>query len=385
MTSSRIPNSESRIPSSSTIGILGGGQLGRMMAMKATEMGYKTHIYCPDKDSPAFEKATTHTVAAYDDEAALKKFAASVDIITYEFENIPTAPLQVIADKLYPSINVLDICQHRIKEKETLNKLGIRTAPFVAVYDEAGLRDAVEKIGTPAVLKTATMGYDGKGQWMLRTQQDADAVQEKLRVMSYEKETADTHNSQLITRNSFILEGFVNFSIEISVIVARNESGEIKCYPPVHNTHKNHILHETIAPAPISDALAKKAESMARTLAEGLKLVGILAVEMFVCGDELLVNELAPRPHNSGHWTMDACKTSQFEQVIRAICGLPLGSTEMLYPAKMLNLIGDDINDIEKYRAMKNARLHLYGKKESRPGRKMGHVNFISSPWKGED
>ncbi len=338
----------------STIGILGGGQLGRMMAMKATEMGYKTHIYCPDKDSPAFEKASTHSIAAYDDEAALKKFSASVDIITYEFENIPTAPLKVIADKLYPSINVLEICQHRIKEKETLNKLGIKTAPFVAVYNETDLRSAVQQISTPVVLKTATMGYDGKGQWKI-----TDA------------------NLPSIKAGEYVLEGFVNFSMEISVIVARNAGGEVKCYPPVHNTHKDHILHETIAPAPIPDALARKAETMAHTIAEGLQLVGILAVEMFVCGDELLVNELAPRPHNSGHWTMDACKTSQFEQVVRAICGLPLGSTEILYPARMLNIIGDDINDIEKYRAMQNAHVHLYGKKESRPGRKMGHVNFL--------
>ncbi len=339
----------------STIGILGGGQLGRMMAMKATEMGYKTHIYCPDKDSPAFEKATTHTLAAYDDEAALKTFAASVDIITYEFENIPTAPLQVIADTLLPSINVLEICQHRIKEKETLNRLGIKTAPFAPVHNTSELQASIQKTGTPAVLKTATMGYDGKGQWKITDS-----------------------NLPSITAGEYILEGFVNFSMEISVIVARNVSGEVKCYPPVHNTHKNHILHETIAPAPISAALAKKAESMARTIAEGLKLVGILAVEMFVCGDELLVNELAPRPHNSGHWTMDACKTSQFEQVVRAICGLPLGSTEIICPAKMLNLIGDEIYDIKKYEAMPNARIHTYGKKESRPGRKMGHVTFLS-------
>ncbi|MFO0389787.1 MAG: 5-(carboxyamino)imidazole ribonucleotide synthase [Alphaproteobacteria bacterium] len=355
----------------STIGILGGGQLGRMMAMKANEMGYKTHIYCPDKDSPAFEKSTIHTIAAYDDEAALKKFAASVDIITYEFENIPTAPLQVIAHKLYPSIGVLEICQHRIKEKETLNRLGIKTAPFRAVRTQQELLKAFADLGAtpknPLIVKTVTMGYDGKGQGKM----------EHAEVFHLNEITNSTPEGTF--RNEVIAEGFVNFSMEISVIVARNESGEIQCYPPVHNTHKNHILHETIAPAPISDALAQKAESMARTIAEGLKLVGILAVEMFVCGDELLVNELAPRPHNSGHWTMDACKTSQFEQVIRAICGLPLGSTEIICPAKMLNLIGDDINDIEKYRAMKNARLHLYGKKESRPGRKMGHVNFLGN------
>lgn len=343
---------------SSTIGILGGGQLGRMLAMAATGMGYKTHIYCPDKDSPAFEKATTHTCAAYDDEVALEKFASSVDVITYEFENIPTGPLHVIEHKLKPSIEVLSICQHRIKEKQTLQKLGIGTAPFAPVYKQGNLTAALKSIGLPAVLKTATMGYDGKGQWMLKTAADAPEIKD----------------------SEYILEGFVAFSIEISVIVARTQAGDIACYPPVHNTHKHHILHTTVYPAPISPALTKKAEAMARTIAEGIKLVGILAVEMFVCGDELLVNELAPRPHNSGHWTIDAAATSQFEQTIRAICGLELGDTTPHYNARMLNLIGDDIHDTEKFVAMPHARLHLYGKKESRPGRKMGHVTFLEKP-----
>ncbi|MGE3713551.1 MAG: 5-(carboxyamino)imidazole ribonucleotide synthase, partial [Alphaproteobacteria bacterium] len=310
---------------------------------------------CPDKDSPAFEKATTYTCAAYDDEAALKTFADSVDVITYEFENIPTGPLRVIEHKLKPGIDVLATCQHRIKEKQTLHKLGIGTAPFAPVYSQDDLASVTQTIGLPAVLKTATMGYDGKGQWMLKSEGDLPKIKD----------------------GEYILEGFVDFSMEISVIVARNEAGDMACYPPVHNTHKHHILHETIYPAPISNALADKAETMARTLADGLQLVGILAVEMFVCGDELLVNELAPRPHNSGHWTMDAATTSQFEQAVRAVCGLKLGDVTPLCHAKMLNIIGEEVNDAEKYIAMPGAKLHLYGKKETRPGRKMGHVTFL--------
>lgn len=340
-----------------TIGILGGGQLGRMLSMAAIRMGYHTHVYSDDPDSPAFEVATAYTLADYDDAAMLKEFAASVDVITYEFENIPAAPLKIIAKKILPGLEILSLSQHRVKEKQALQKLGIKTAPFAAVSNKADLEKAVKKIGLPAVLKTSTMGYDGKGQWMLKN---------------------TLHVARCTLQDEMILEGFVDFVMEISVIVARDAKGNIACYPAVKNTHKNHILHETIAPAPISPALSKKAEKIARTIAKGLKLVGILAVEMFVTKKgEILVNELAPRPHNSGHWTMDACATSQFEQTVRAICGLKLGSTKILNKARMLNLIGDDIKGWEKYLKQPNARLHIYGKKESRPGRKMGHVTFI--------
>lgn len=344
------------LPPGSTIGILGGGQLGRMLAMAAARMGYHAHIYCPEENAPAFEVARDHTCAAYDDEAALKNFAASVNVITYEFENIPAAPLAVLGDKLKPGSDALAICQHRLKEKETLAKLGIATAPYAAVSGSDDLPAAIETIGLPAVLKTATDGYDGKGQWILK----------------------DSTDLTDIVAGEYVLEGFVDFSIEISVIVARNEKGDVACYPPAHNIHKNHILSETIVPTPIDDALMQKAKNMACTIAEGLGLTGLMAVEMFVCGDKLIVNELAPRPHNSGHWTMDACATSQFEQTLRAICNLPLGSTEALGDAKMINLIGNDVNDWEQYLNMPGATLHLYGKKDVRKGRKMGHVNRLT-------
>lgn len=342
-----------------TIGILGGGQLGRMLAMAAARMGYHCHIYSPEADAPAFEVAKYHTHAAYEDATKLKAFADSVDVVTYEFENIPAAPLKAIAQKIHPSLEILETTQHRLKEKQGINRFGIKTAPFAAVGSQAELAAAIEKIGLPAVLKTCTMGYDGKGQWKIKGQ-------------------GDTPPLPSITED-YILEGFVDFTMEISVIVARSQTGETACYPPVQNTHKNHILYETIVPAPISPELAAKAQAVAITLAQGLELIGLMAVEIFVTKEgEILVNELAPRPHNSGHWTLDACVTSQFEQTIRAICGLPLGSTGRLCDARMLNLIGDDIKDWQTYAKQPNAKLHLYGKKESRPGRKMGHVTFFT-------
>ena len=348
------------IPPSSTIGILGSGQLGKMLAIAAVEMGYHCHIYSPEMDAPAYEVAKSFIVSSYTNPEALERFAQKVDLITYEFENVETSALAAIPSrhKIRPGIEVLQTTQHRLKEKEALNKMGIETAPFASVHSQEELAAAVGQIGTPCVLKTCTMGYDGKGQWKITGANDIPPLQK--------------------TSSEYILEGFVDFTMEISVIVARGMNGEMRCYPPVQNTHKNHILHETIAPAPISPALAAKAETIAKTIAEGLALVGLMAVEMFVTKDNtLIVNELAPRPHNSGHWTLDACATSQFEQTIRAICGLPLGSTERLCDAKMLNLIGDEVNDWQKYLAMPNAKLHLYGKKETRPGRKMGHVTFL--------
>ncbi len=347
----------------STIGILGGGQLGRMMAIAAAEMGYNVHIYCPEKDCPASEVAAFTTVGAYDDVKALEKFAGSVDVITYEFENIPSDPIFTIAKvkDIFPSPEILAVSQHRILEKQAVNKMGIATAPFKAVSSHAELLAATKTLGFPCILKTATMGYDGKGQFLLRGPED--------------------FSTQVLDFSSpLILEGFVNFSMEISVIVARGRNGDIKCYTPVQNIHKHHILSETIAPAPISEKLANEAENIAKKIALELGLVGLLAIEMFVTNDEkIIVNEIAPRPHNSGHWTIDACVTSQFEQVIRAVCGLKLGNPARLCDARMLNLIGDDINDWEKYTKTENAKLHLYGKKETKPGRKMGHVTFLGS------
>jgi 5-(carboxyamino)imidazole ribonucleotide synthase len=365
------------IPPGSTIGILGSGQLGRMLAIAASEMGYHCHIYSPEMDAPAYEAAKSFTVSSYTNAEALERFAQKVDVITYEFENVETTALATIpsAHKIRPGIDVLKTAQHRLREKEAVSKLGIKTAPYAPVSSLAELKVAAEKLGTPCILKTCTMGYDGKGQWMLKSMEDVNSlchpdqakrVEESLRSLDFARD------------DRFVLEGYVPFTMEISVIVARSATGDIACYPPVQNTHKNHILHETIAPAPISPELSAKAQAMAKTIAEGLGLVGLMAVEMFVTTQgEILVNELAPRPHNSGHWTLDACITSQFEQAIRAICGLPLGSVEKLCDARMLNLIGDDVNDWPKYLAMPDAKLHLYGKKESRPGRKMGHVTFL--------
>ncbi|NBX03481.1 MAG: 5-(carboxyamino)imidazole ribonucleotide synthase [Alphaproteobacteria bacterium] len=346
------------LPPGSTIGILGGGQLGRMMAMAAAEMGYHVHIYCPEKDCPAAEVAHKTTVAAYDDAAAMAAFAKSVDVVTYEFENIPAAPVEKIAAivPVRPSPSVLSTSQHRTLEKTAIQKLGIKTAPFAPVKNVDDLKIAVQKIGLPAVLKTATMGYDGKGQWKILSAEELPAI----------------------PAGDYVLEGFINFRMEISVIVARDVAGNIACYCPVENIHKNHILDQTIAPARIFPQLAEKAENIAKKIAEGFGLVGLLAIEMFVTDDdEILVNETAPRPHNSGHWTMDACITSQFTQVIRAVCGLPLGNPERLCDARMLNLIGDDAADWQKHAATPNAKLHLYGKKEARAGRKMGHVTFL--------
>lgn len=366
------------IPPGATIGIVGGGQLGRMLAMAAERLGYHIHIFCPEADCPAREVSKFTTVADYGDRDALKRFARDVDVVTYEFENIPAEAIHDIArhTHVYPSPEILEMSQHRVREKETVNKLGIATAPFVAVSNQKELESAINKIGVPCVLKTATMGYDGKGQWKIN---EWPVVSDRWPEEIF---SPTTDHRPLTTE--FILEGFVDFSMEISVIVARGADGAMACYPPVQNIHKNHILAETIAPAPVAPALAKKAEDMAKTIAKGINLVGIMAVEMFVTKDEkILVNELAPRPHNSGHWTIDACATSQFEQCVRAICGLPLGSTERFCDARMVNLIGDDIKEWQKYVQIPDAKLHLYGKKESRPGRKMGHVTYISSPCKG--
>ena len=345
-----------------TIGILGGGQLGRMMAIAAAELGYHVHIYCPEQDCPAQEVAAFATHAAYDDLEALERFAGSVDVVTYEFENIPAEPVIELAKhvSVFPSPEVLMTSQHRVQEKTALNKAGISTAPFRRVTTLQELVDAAKDLGLPAVLKTCRMGYDGKGQVMLSPESDL------------------AHAWELLKTNDAVLESFIKFRMEISVIIARGSDGKTACYCPVQNIHKHHILSETIAPAPISASLMAKAEVRAQHIADRLNLVGLMAIEMFVTeNDDILVNELAPRPHNSGHWTIDACITSQFAQAIRAVTGLPLGSPQRLCDATMLNLIGDDINDWEKYAAMHQAKLHLYGKKESRPGRKMGHVTFL--------
>ena len=345
-----------------TIGMLGGGQLGRMAALAAANLGYKVHVLTPERDSPAAQVCAATTIADYTDRAALEAFAASVDVVTYEFENVPVEAAELLAEKVpvRPGAEALRVAQDRLHEKEFAANLGIGTAPFRAVGAADELASALAAIGTPAVLKTRRMGYDGKGQTKILP------------------DTAPDDAWAAIGGQPAILEGFVSFSMEISVIVARGLDGQTLCYPPVENRHVNHILDTTIVPAPIPPALAAEAEEIARKMAEALDLVGLLAVELFVTGDgRVLMNEIAPRPHNSGHWTMDACVTSQFEQQIRAVCGLPLGSVERYGDAEMKNLIGDQANGWLEILRDPAARLHLYGKAEARPGRKMGHVNRI--------
>ncbi|WP_439514658.1 5-(carboxyamino)imidazole ribonucleotide synthase [Oceanibaculum nanhaiense] len=345
-----------------TIGMLGGGQLGRMAALAAANLGYKVHVLTPERDSPAAQVSAATTIADYTDRAALEAFAASVDVVTYEFENVPVEAAELLAEKVpvRPGAEALRVAQDRLREKEFAANLGIGTAPFRAVGAADELASALAAIGTPAVLKTRRMGYDGKGQTKILP------------------DTAPDGAWAAIGGQPAILEGFVSFSMEISVIVARGLDGQTLCYPPVENRHVNHILDTTIVPAPIPASLAAEAEEIARKMAEALDLVGLLAVELFVTGDgRVLMNEIAPRPHNSGHWTMDACVTSQFEQQIRAVCGLPLGSVERYGDAEMKNLIGDEANGWLDILRDPTARLHLYGKAEARPGRKMGHVNRI--------
>ena len=344
----------------STIGILGGGQLGRMTALAAARLGYRCRIFTPERDSPASHVAAATTVAKYDDRSALAAFARGVDVVTYEFENIPIDPVVFLADMVpvRPKPDVLAICQDRLREKDFLNGAGVATARYQEVTSAAGLVRAVRDVGRPSVLKTAVLGYDGKGQTLIRADSDLDQAWKQLNAARG------------------VLEGFVDFTQEISVIVARGLDGAHATYVPVENQHKHHILDVTMAPARVPASVLMKAEAMATHIAQKIDLVGVLAVEMFVeRGGGVLVNELAPRPHNSGHWTIDACATSQFEQLVRAICGLPLGSPERHSDAVMKNLIGSDVDQWRDILKDPGARLHLYGKMEARPGRKMGHLS----------
>ncbi|MBV9859438.1 MAG: 5-(carboxyamino)imidazole ribonucleotide synthase [Alphaproteobacteria bacterium] len=345
-----------------TLGILGGGQLGRMTALAAARLGYRCHVFATEPDSPAGQVCAAATVASFEDKAALARFSEAVDVATFEFENIPGEAVRQVAAvrPVLPRPEILEITQDRLREKNFLRSIDIATAPYREVADAAALTRAIQDFGYPAVLKSVRMGYDGKGQVTLTPDLSSE---EAWRRMGGE---------------IGVLEGFVDFRCEISVIVARGRGGSWATYPPVENQHVNHILDTTIAPARIGPDTAMRAEAIARHVAEKLDLVGVLAVEMFVTQEGvLLVNELAPRPHNSGHWTIDACMTSQFEQLVRAVCGLPLGSVEPSFDAVMKNLIG---RDVDKWRDAFNdphAKLHLYGKSEIQPGRKMGHVTRL--------
>ena len=350
------------LPPGSTIGILGGGQLGRMTAMAAARLGYRTHVFATEHDSPAAQVSSAATVATFGDAAAVARFAAKVDVATFEFENIPAAVVRCVAAKrpIFPRPEILEITQDRMREKNFLREINVATTDFREITDPAALTAAVREIGAPAVLKTVRLGYDGKGQVLI---------------------AADTRPEEAWRQMGGalgILEGFIEFRCEISVVLARAADGAMAVYPPVENRHVNHILDTTIAPASLPPETAAEAERIARHIAEHLDLVGVLAVEMFVTkAGALLVNELAPRPHNSGHWTIDACQTSQFEQLVRAVCGLPLGSTERHADAVMHNLIGRDVGRWREAVADSQAKLHLYGKTRVRPGRKMGHITRL--------
>ncbi|MCX5572267.1 5-(carboxyamino)imidazole ribonucleotide synthase [Kaistia nematophila] len=358
--------SDKMLPPGSTIGILGGGQLGRMLATAAAELGFRCHIYCPDGESPAFDVAAARTTAAYENQSALAAFAGSVDVVTYEFENVPAATAAFLGDQVdvLPGPRALAVSQDRLSEKELMQSLDIPVAPFARIDDLAGLEAALGQLGRPSILKTRRFGYDGKGQVAIRPGDDPAAAFEA------------------IAGKPAVLEGFVTFAREVSALVVRGRNGETAVYDIAENVHRNHILATSTVPAQLSATTAGAAREIATRVADALDYVGLLAVEMFVVEDagveRLLVNEIAPRVHNSGHWTQDGCIVSQFENHIRAIAGWPLGSTERHSNAVMTNLIGAEADEWATLAAEPGARLHLYGKAESRPGRKMGHVNRIS-------
>lgn len=346
-----------------TIGILGGGQLGRMLALAAASMGYRVHVLAPEAELPAGDVAAEVTRADYGDLAALDRFAASVDVVTFEFENIDTLAIRHLAalKPVHPGVASLEVAQDRLAEKQFVAALGGRPAAFRAVDTRAELDDAIAEIGLPAVLKTRRFGYDGKGQARLHKAEDADAAW------------------AAIGGQSAILEAFVSFSHEFSVVLARGGDGEIVTWPVPHNVHANGILDTSQVPAPPAiAALADEAIALSCRVADALDHVGVLTLEFFACPDGARFNEMAPRVHNSGHWTIEGARTSQFENHIRAICGVPLGSTEMTAPdVLMKNLLGDDVHDWPQLLADRRARLHLYGKSAVKPGRKMGHVTWL--------
>ncbi|OEC76920.1 MULTISPECIES: 5-(carboxyamino)imidazole ribonucleotide synthase [Bacillus] len=348
------------------IGIIGGGQLGKMMAVSAKQMGYKVAVVDPVKDSPCGQVADIEITASYNDREAIRKLAEISDIITYEFENIDYDALHWLKGHAYlpQGSELLLITQNRETEKKAIQSAGCEVAPYRIVKTKVELKEAVQSLGLPAVLKTCRGGYDGKGQFVI-------------------KETSQIEEaSALLEHGTCILESWVSFKMELSVIVVRSVNGEISTFPAAENIHHNNILFQSIVPARVEERIQEKAAELAVQLADELNLVGPLAVEMFLTeGDELLVNELAPRPHNSGHYTLDLCETSQFEQHIRAVCGLPLGKTELLKPGMMVNFLGDEVKiPEEEPELLKEAKLYVYGKHEIKKGRKMGHITFMKQP-----
>ncbi|MGY3437758.1 MULTISPECIES: 5-(carboxyamino)imidazole ribonucleotide synthase [unclassified Marinovum] len=349
------------LPQGAVIGILGGGQLGRMLSVAASRLGLRCHIYEPGANPPAGQVADQVTTAGYDDEAALRAFAESVDVITYEFENIPTEALDILETlrPIRPGREALRVSQDRLIEKDFLEGLGLTIAPYADVTDRASLDAAIARIGTPAILKTRRFGYDGKGQARIMTPDDA------------EQALADMAGAPAV------LEGFVSFSREISVIAARGVDGEVACYDPGENVHEGGILRTTTIPAEIRPMMQADAVLLAGRILNALDYVGVMGVELFVTDTGLVVNEIAPRVHNSGHWTQAGCTVDQFEQHIRAVAGWPLGDGARYADVVMENLIGDDMDRVPEMAREANASLHLYGKAEAKPGRKMGHVNRV--------
>jgi 5-(carboxyamino)imidazole ribonucleotide synthase len=356
----------------STIGVLGGGQLGRMFAMAARRLGYRVHTLAPDDDTPTGQIADVEINASYDDLDAVTRFARNVDVVTFEFENVSAAAAAAAEANaiVRPNGRSLEIAQHRIREKTFIAGLGVPVTPFAPIRTDADLAAAIRSIGTPSVLKTASFGYDGKGQTAIRDSSQAAAAWDTL------------------GRREAILEAFVDLGCEISVIAARGADRSWSAFTPFENVHRNHILDVTVSPADVAPAIARHAIEATHAVMDALEYVGLLCIEFFVTRDgRVLVNEIAPRPHNSGHLTFDACRTSQFEQQVRAVCGLPLGSPELLQPAAMANLLGDLWQEGEPdwaaALALPDVKLHLYGKTSARPGRKMGHLTALAATTTG--
>ena len=350
------------LPPGSTIGILGGGQLARMLALAGARLGLKSHIYAPEEESPAFQVAAGHTAADYLDLAALAEFAASVDAVTYEFENVPVAAVQFLEalKPVRPGSKALETAQDRLREKRLARELGAMTADYASVNSRDELDRRIGEIGLPAVLKTNRFGYDGKGQAKLQHLGDADAAWAAMKGAPA------------------ILESFVDFEMEASVIAVRGADGTFLAYDMTGNEHRNHVLWQSTVPARVSAALAAQATAITRDIGAALDYVGVYGVEFFVGHGAIYVNEIAPRVHNSGHWTMDACAVSQFEQHMRAVAGWPLGDPSRHSDVVMTNLLGDEASGWQELAAVPNTGLHLYGKTEARPGRKMGHFNRLS-------
>jgi len=344
-----------------TIGILGGGQLGRMLSVAASRLGFRTHIYDPAANPPAADVAHSLTTAGYDDAQALTAFANVVNVITYEFENIPTEALNLLERlrPIRPNRRALAISQDRLTEKAFLRSLGMKTAPFAAVTTSADMDAALVDIGTPSILKTTRLGYDGKGQARLMTPGDAPTA---LASMS---------------GAPCVLEGFIDFTLEVSVIAARGLDGAVAAFDPGENVHRSGILHTTTVPARLTPAQRTDAVLIAAHILNALEYVGIIGIELFVTPTALIVNEIAPRVHNSGHWTQNGCAVDQFEQHIRAVAGWPLGDGARHVDVVMENLIGYDIARVPALARDRDSAIHLYGKPDARPGRKMGHVNRV--------